>query len=218
PHPCEDCHQNSSDNWGAPQNIAHNNASSEIKTPGAPHCYDCHGDGVMYNQSHQDGDYNSSLKDTLAAHYGKGFPELKALRGTGSYCIQYCHQNTSSPFKDVFVDTHDMERPNHSAKSTRPQNQSCVAAQCHAAEVLHGASMKKPVLGVNFGDSNCTAAECHDPAEYQKHNNAVNCTECHMDNIGSNIHPVKYLQSDGWDFAQVNYTAANCNLCHKETS
>ena len=217
PHTCEDCHQNASAPWNAPQNVAHSNASSKIQTPGAPHCYDCHGDGVMYNNSHQDDDYNTSLKGSLAAHYGTGFPELEALRSTISYCIRYCHQNTSSPFKDVFVDSNNMQVPNHSSMKSRPQNQSCVAVQCHAALALHDASMKKSTLeSGQFGNANCTAIECHDPAIYQDHNNIVNCTSCHMDNSGENIHPIKYLQNNGWDFVQLNYTAVDCNICHKD--
>ncbi|MCL7412914.1 MAG: hypothetical protein M8353_04760, partial [ANME-2 cluster archaeon] len=216
PHACEDCHQNASAPWNAPQIVAHSNATAVIWTPGAPYCYDCHGDGVMYNRSHQDDDYYFNLKNSNAAHYGTGFPELKALQGTNSYCIRYCHQNITSPFRDVFVDPAFMEIPNHSARTSRPQNQSCVAAQCHTATVLHDASLRKPTLeSGQFGNANCTAIECHDPAIYRNHNNIVNCISCHMDNSGPNIHPIKYLQNNGRDFAQMNYTAADCNLCHK---
>ncbi|MDF1532050.1 MAG: hypothetical protein P1P72_07015 [ANME-2 cluster archaeon] len=217
PRACEDCHQNASAPWNAPQNVAHSNASSDIQTPGALHCYDCHGNDVMYNRSHRDDDFHFNLKNSLAAHYDIGFTELKALRGTTTYCILYCHQNTSSPFRDVFDDFENMELPNHSSMNSRPQNQSCVATQCHAATALHDALLKKPTLeSGQFGNENCTAIECHDPAMFRNHNNIVNCTSCHMDNSGPNIHPIKYLQNNGWDFAQMNYTAADCNLCHKE--
>lgn len=214
---CEECHQNdSSTNFGAPQNVAHSNNTDEIRTPGAPHCYDCHGTTVMYNQSHQDTDYTTSYKDTVAAHYGTGFPALEDLRGNDTYCTKYCHQNTSSPFKNIFVDLGDMQRPKHSAATTRPLNQTCVDAQCHAAEALHSSEMKKPSFeDGEFGNANCTSSTCH--PGFENHSGTLNCTSCHMDNIGSNIHPIKYLQNDGVTFSKVNNTAADCNLCHKET-
>jgi hypothetical protein len=213
---CEECHQNASSNWSAPQNVAHSNNTDNVRTPGAPHCYDCHGHTVMYNQSHQDTDYTTSYKDTVAAHYGTGFPVLEALRGSDEYCTEYCHQNTSSPFEDVFVDQGDMSRPKHSSAATRPDNQTCVDAQCHAAEALHSSEMRNPTLASGgFGNANCTSSTCH--PGFQNHSGRLNCTSCHMDNIGSNIHPVKYLQSDGETFSKVNNTAADCNLCHKET-
>src|SRR5512139_3577458 len=116
-----------------------------------------------------------------------------------------------------------MQRPNHSALTPRPQNQSCREKQCHAADAIHDEKMRKPTLsGGTFGNGNCTSPGCHSPSDsggfnYSYHNNVVNCTSCHMDNIGANIHPIKYLQNDGTDFAQVNLTAASCKLCHKNS-
>ncbi len=234
---CEDCHQNVSKPFGAPQNVAHSlNNSAGVLTPGAPDCYDCHGQPANYNTSNNDPDYNNTnasraakaLKATFAYHYGTGFPALEHLRGTEGYCIKYCHQNTSSPFKAEFYNTGNMQRPNHSAMTSRLENQSCIAKQCHAAEELHGTKMRKPTFASGaFNNSACVESGCHnksdpDYIDYKSHNAAnasggVNCTSCHMDNKGENIHPIKYLQNDGVDFAQVNITAATCKLCHKNS-
>ncbi|MDO9099033.1 MAG: hypothetical protein Q7U60_13055, partial [Candidatus Methanoperedens sp.] len=226
PKTCEYCHQNTSipPPFGAPQNVAHSyNNSAGVLTPSAPNCYDCHGVPAMYNNSNSDPDYNNSLKATLAYHYGTGFPPLEDLRHKEGYCTKYCHQNTSSPFKAEFFNEENMQRPNHSARNSRPANQSCVADACHAAYELHGEKMRKPTLASGvFNNSACTVSGCHnvsDPPkiDYKYHNAKVNCTACHMDNKGENIHPVKYLQDNGWDFAQVNTTAASCKLCHKNS-
>jgi len=224
---CVDCHQNASAPWHAPQNVAHSYNTTEVRTPGAPECYDCHGQPAMLNNSHKDPDYIESnpkgIKATYANHYEIGYPPLAASRGSNGYCIKYCHQNTSSPFLLEFENHENMQRPNHSAMTSRPQNQSCRDPQCHAADMIHDSKMRKPTLaGGTFGNGNCTAPGCHSPADsggfnYSNHNNVVNCTSCHMDNIGSNIHPIKYLQNDGIDFAQVNLTAASCKLCHKNS-
>ncbi len=224
---CEECHQNASSPWGAPQNVAHSFNTIEVRTPGAPNCYDCHGQPVMFNNSHKDADFNESnvkgVKASVANHYGTGFPPLAKSRGSNGYCIKYCHQNSSSPFLLEFYNNENMQRPNHSAMTSRPQNQSCRDEQCHAADAIHDEKMRKPTLsGGTFGNGNCTAPGCHSHLDsggfnYSYHNNVVNCTSCHMDNIGANIHPIKYLQNDGTDFAQVNLTAASCKLCHKNS-
>lgn len=222
PRTCENCHQNASSPWDAPQNVAHSNNTNEVRTPGAPNCYDCHGQPVMYNNSHEDPDFNHSYKATLAYHYGTGFPELADSRGRNGYCVDFCHQNTSSPFELEFYNKMNMQRPNHSAMTSRPQNQSCRTPPCHAADKIHDEKMRKPTLAAGtFNDSSCLESGCHGYADtginYSFHNGSVNCTYCHMDKKGENIHPIKYLQLNGWDFAQVNITAGSCKLCHKNS-
>ncbi|MCK5566199.1 MAG: hypothetical protein KAJ07_13225, partial [Planctomycetes bacterium] len=207
-HNCTYCHHNDNvnTNFNAPQNRAHTWYDDEINTPGVSGCEDCHAETEMYNTSHVDDDHVTRIG--LAVHYGTGHTYLENVRHTDTYC-KYCHMNTSTTFSDAFSNPWNMQRSEHSSSEDTP---GCTVAECHNAYALHGTEMTEPY----YTDASCTSGNCHNSSEFQKHNGAVNCTECHMNNTQTNIHPIKYLQLDGITFSTSLVTAAPCVTCHQD--
>ncbi|MDD5615117.1 MAG: cytochrome c3 family protein [Candidatus Methanoperedens sp.] len=194
-------------------------------------CIECHENVSGMLLPNNDNDTGSFAGDnisvtggsTSAYHYGKSQLSFGKTRGSDAYCL-YCHRNGTGEFNRTFMYASNSSISNHSARYNA-SNPSCGLVQCHnsTGETLHGRSLIMP--GTVYNSSYCL--NCHGlnsssgTANYSgittgtknKHNNSVNCKECHM-NDGKDIHPVKYLQTDGI-FNTSNSTAANCILCHQ---
>ncbi|MCX9073630.1 MAG: carboxypeptidase-like regulatory domain-containing protein, partial [Candidatus Methanoperedens sp.] len=232
PYNCTDCHvpgaaQNFNYTPSAVLNVTeHYWNGSDIRTPSAAVCYKCHnlsemmifandpdsGSGAVYGGAN--GGNNSS------SHYGKKRADLRI--GSSANC-SYCHQNTSSAFAPAMIDpAYNTSISNHSLRYNS-SNPTCITSQCHNTGWMHNSTLFKPDLSLpnssyclvchgnnGSGGTNYSSAVTESK---EKHNNSVNCTECHQ-NTGRDIHPEKYLQPNA-TYSTNNTTAVNCTTCHQ---
>lgn len=236
PYNCTDCHiQSASQNFNFTPNNTLLNVSehywngTDIRTPNATSCYRCHnlsemmilakdpdsGSGAVYGGAN--GGNNST------SHYGKKRNDIRI--GISANC-SYCHQNISTAFAAAMIDpTYNRSINNHSSRYSS-SNPNCTAAQCHSTGFIHNSTLTKPNLtlpnstfclnchgkNASSGLINFTGAVT---SIKEKHNNSVNCTECHQ-NTSRDIHPEKYLQPNA-TFSTNNTTAVTCITCHQNS-
>jgi hypothetical protein len=153
------------------------------------------------------------------SHYGSKRTDFPA-QGTNDYCNQ-CHNNQTTVFP--FADNANKTIANHSSgyPSTNPD-----CADCHETQAsrIHNSTLYKPASPMN---NNSFCLGCHGSngtggTNYtgavtgfkEPHNNAVNCTGCHL-NDSRSIHPVRYLKQDGSGFSTSKTNTANCATCHQ---
>lgn len=166
----------------------------------------------------------------LIAHYGKkrgtGVDNIGTWDG-GVNC-SYCHQDSNSSFADSSIMVYPTLNSNiqdHSIRYPSSPANNCTNTSCHAGGRMHDASLKIPVgLTTNYSDgapSSQVCLNCHGADNYttftstglkQKHNNSLNCTECHLYEP-RDIHGVKYLQKNGI-YNTSNNSAVDCYICH----
>jgi hypothetical protein len=213
---CEDCHVNGAVQR-APRVYNHiKNGNISVNAM----CSDCHNKTVNLFR------YNASAS---VAHYGKnagfGLP-------TGEEYCAFCHQNSSTGYKDAMQNKDNAAIEEHSSsssiKSDHPSgNLTCTI--CHGQDMLHGSNISKPSLNSDL----CVNCHKNDPLNKNKHNNKVECISCHMDKP-SDIHTIKYIMQDGsylginatvcsdchnfsipLPYFQLPFSAANCTTCHQ---
>ncbi len=225
PYNCTACHlQSGSQNFNFTPNSTllsvthHYWNGTNISTANATSCYACHnksemmipandldnGSGAVYGGAN--GGNNST------SHYGRKRTDYSIIQGTNDYCYR-CHNNASTVFP--FIDVNNMTIANHSMNynSTNP-----ACSDCHAQGRLHNSTLTKPAF--TLPNSTFCTSSCHGIGgtatikNLSRHNNTLNCTQCHLNSTGS-IHPVRYLQQDGLNWSTTNNTAINCTSCHQ---
>ncbi len=157
-------------------------------------------------------------------HYGRNRTDIRTWNSSSAVNCSYCHQNTSTAFAPAMVDpSYNRSIGNHSDYSSNP---TCIAAQCHNSGWMHNGTLTRPPLALE-NSTFCLA--CHGnngsggtnytgtvTGAREKHNNSVNCTECHL-NTSRDVHPVKYLLQNA-TYSTGNSTAVTCITCHQTTS
>lgn len=239
PFVCTDCHLANGSRAGAYNaTIVSNHFKNATgiralynRTGDIDSCIGCHenvSSMLLPNKDNDTGSFagdmiNNNGGNTSAYHYAANMQSFGKSKGSNDYCI-YCHRNGTGVFNRTFMYASNSSISNHSMRYNA-SNPSCGLVQCHnsTGETLHGSSLIMP--GAGYNSSYCL--NCHGlnsssgttnysgmtTGTKNKHNNSVNCEECHM-NDGKDIHPVKYLQPDGI-FNTSNSTAATCVLCHQ---
>jgi hypothetical protein len=232
PYRCPDCHvPDAGQNLKfTPNNTLlsvtqHYGNGTSISTSAAASCYDCHNKTEMMLGANLDPDGAGSVYGGAnggsgsASHYGKKRTDYPA-QGTNDYCNK-CHNNLTTVFP--FIDNANKTIANHSS-GYPSSNPDC--ADCHETQAgrIHNSTLYKPASPMN---NNSFCLGCHGNngtggTNYtgavtgfkENHNNAVNCTGCHL-NDSRSIHPVKYLQQDGSSFNTSKTNTANCATCHQ---
>lgn len=189
---CEDCHINGV-LPAAPKVYNHTrNANISVNA----FCGDCH------NKTSNLFSYSANAS---AAHYGRnasfGLP-------TGEqYCI-WCHQNSSTIYKDVMQNANNNRINNHTSGIINPGHPAgqpdCTT--CHGQDKLHGATITKPAYDSGF----CRSCHDNDRLKKNKHADTVECITCHAD-TATDIHNIKYLLQNG-TYRSIN--ANGCTDCH----
>ncbi len=192
-HTCEDCHLQGNLLSTAPKVFNHTNYSN-IRVNAS--CFGCHSKTINLSK------YNVNAS---AAHYGInvsfGIP-------VGAQYCAYCHQNSSTIYKDVMQNSNNSMLGNHTTGIINPSHladkPNCTA--CHGQDILHGANITKPVLNSSF------CKNCHDKDITLKnmHAGKVECIRCHTQ-IPSDIHNIKYILQNG---SYRSIQAASCADCH----
>ncbi len=198
---------------------------TSIRTEAVTTCYDCHNRTEMMLGTNPDPDGAAGVYggenggSNSTSHYGKKRTDYPA-QGTNDYCNK-CHNNQTTVFP--FIDNANKTIANHSS-GYPSSNPGCT--DCHATQAgrIHNSTLYKPASPVN---NNRLCLSCHGNngtggTNYtgavtgfkQPHNNAVNCTDCHL-NDSRSIHPVRYLQQDGSNFSTSRTNAVNCTTCHQ---
>ncbi len=236
PENCTDCHiQSATQNFNYTPNNTLLNVSehywnaTEIHTPAVATCYACHnksemliaasdpdaGSGAVYGGTN--GGNNST------SHYGKKRADLRI--GVSANCT-YCHQNESTAFSTAMLDPAYNKSINNHSQRYNSSNPGCTSSQCHNSGWIHNSTLTRPALTLpnstfcfSCHGNNGTGGTNYSGAVTgvrEKHNNTVQCTECHL-NTSKSIHPVRYLQSDA-TYNTDNSTGVNCVTCHQTNS
>ena len=221
---CYDCHNLTGKPYAnvgsAPDVSEHFINGSVIKTANATNnlssCLGCHNLTEM-KVSYNEGDGYSS-NSSLASHYGK--PGLDLRKDNSTDC-SYCHQNTTTVFRFAMADpVNSSNISNHSSYNSSPD---CTSADCHNSGLIHDRTLTRPSITL---PSSAFCLDCHGKNETgatnytgsttgykEKHNNVIDCTNCHLNTTGD-IHPVQYLQQDGgWN--KTKTSAVSCPSCHQ---
>ena len=189
---CEDCHVYGAIP-GAPGVYNHNrNTNISVNV----FCSDCHNKTAnLFRYS-----INAS-----AAHYG-----INASFGISPgepYCI-YCHRNSSTNYYDLMQNPNNDQINDHTTGILYPIHPAgrpdCTT--CHGTDRLHGPGIYKPVLNSGF----CISCHTSDTLQKNRHNDAVECTDCHTD-VQSDIHTIKYVMQNG---SYRSISATGCPDCH----
>ena len=187
-------------------------------------CLDCHNESEMRLKTEFDGN-NSNL--SLVSHYGKNRSDIRTWTAdstdTNIINCSYCHSNESSVFQSYMRNINNSDIDEHSRYGSTP---SCTNSTCHGGVRMHDASLAKPDLMINGTEDSGICLSCHDSTNYStymsfttpksRHNNTLNCSECHMDEA-RDIHGVKYLQQDN-TYSMSNNSAVNCYICHSSSA
>ncbi|MCX9012544.1 MAG: hypothetical protein OIN66_15680 [Candidatus Methanoperedens sp.] len=230
PYKCYDCHNGTGKPYGnvsnAPNVSQHFINGTSIKaalnaSDNSSSCIMCH------NLTEMKVDYtgdNYGTNFSLPSHYGRSrAPDPQVRQGNAADCA-YCHKNTSTAFAVAMMDSNNSNISNHSLRYNN-SNPGCI--RCHNSGWIHNSTLTKPALTL---PNSTFCLSCHGSNDTggtnysgmvtgirQKHNNSVNCTECHLNSSGD-IHPVKYLQSVQSDvnYSTSNSTGVNCINCHQD--
>ena len=213
PYNCTDCHvQGAGQNFNYTPNTTLLNVTRHylnggiIDTPSAATCYDCHNKtGMMIAAYDPDrgtvyGGINGG--NNSSSHYGRKRADLVAQQNTTQYCYN-CH-NGSSVFP--FLNNANRTIDNHTEQATNPV---CANDNCHNGGRIHDSNLTKPSVNTTL----CNY--CH--TNKARHNNSIECKECHLETNRS-IHTVQYLQPDNtWknNSAANRTSAVNCTNCHQ---
>ena len=230
PYKCYDCHNGTSKPYANVSNALnvseHFKNGTEIRAgtsaiDNSTSCTICHNLSEMRVNYSEDDIFYSNY--SLPSHYGRNRTfDILVRNGTSTNCT-YCHQNSSTAFNVAMIDpSYNRSIGNHSLRYNS-SNPGCIVSQCHNSGWLHNATLTKPNLTMENSTFclNCHGSNGIGGTNYtgavtgikEKHNNSVNCTECHL-NTSRDIHPVQYLQPEGI-YNTSNSTAVNCVICHQ---
>ncbi|MFZ2410098.1 MAG: hypothetical protein WAW23_00865 [Candidatus Methanoperedens sp.] len=228
PYNCANCHvQGAGQNLNfTPQSILnvtqHYWNGTSVITANATSCYVCHNKSEMMVGLALDPDgagtgvySGANGGNNSASHYGKKRGDMAVMANT-TYC-SYCHNNATSVFPFINA-ANNRTIANHSLNypATNPE-----CKECHSYGRLHNTTIYRPAFALP-NSTYCLA--CHGSGasasikNLEQHNGtsatALNCTQCHLNSTKS-IHPVRYLQQDGVNWAQTKTNAVNCTTCHQ---
>ncbi len=236
PRICVDCHLANgtyypqSVSWGGLTVSEHYSEGIGIRagnsTSNISSCINCHENVSEMTLPNNDTDYGSFPGDGVRLtggnrsfyHYGRSRIDLRTMdSGRASNC-SYCHQNSSTAFTASMTDqVYNINISNHSNYSSNPD---CTSSQCHNTGWMHNSTLAKPTVNSTYclschggngtGGTNYTGAVT---GIKEKHNNSLNCTECHTNTV-KDVHPVKYLSQDA-TYSTLNTSAVNCISCHQ---
>ncbi|TFH47157.1 MAG: hypothetical protein E4G94_00785, partial [ANME-2 cluster archaeon] len=193
-------------------------------------CMNCHNLSEMRLSAVLPAEANDTNNYSLVSHYGKkrsiGVAPDNLRTVSGGVNCTYCHQAGSAfnvstimvdPIFNSSIDNHSLGYNNTTPYCT----------ECHSGGWMHNASLYKPNNltiessglclschgdnssgGTNYTGTMVTSIK-------SKHNNSLDCSECHIDDDNRSIHGIKYLQQDGSNYSTVNTTAVNCTSCHQ---
>jgi hypothetical protein len=227
PYKCYDCHNGTAkpyDNVSSAPNVSQHflngiNIKAALNaSDNSSSCIVCH------NLTEMKVDYtgdNYGTNFSLPSHYGRSRAlDPQVRQGNATNCA-YCHQNTSTAFVVAMADSNNSNISNHSLRYNN-SNPPCI--RCHNTGWIHNSTLTKPALTL---PNSTFCLSCHGNngsggTNYsgmvsgirEKHNNTINCTECHF-NSSRDIHPVKYLQPDE-SYSTSNSTGVNCTNCHQD--
>ncbi len=239
PYNCTECHLAGGNRTGAYNaTIIYNhyrngtaitalsNKSSDIAS-----CIECHENVSGMIKPNNDQDTGSFAGDDIGAtggrnssyHYGANRSNFNRPPGSFAYCA-YCHGNDTGEFNTTFQGPANRNISNHSVMYNS-SNPTCSDALCHNSSnsSLHGIELSRPVIALP-NSSYCLGCHGNNGTGYpvyngsitgykEKHNNTVECTQCHLD-TGKSIHPVRYLQKDlTWNTS--NASSVACTACHQ---
>ena len=193
---------------------------TNIFTPAATTCYDCHNktEMLVYANDPDTGDVYGGVNggNNSPSHYGLKRTDMRI--GENANC-SYCHKNTSTVFAEEMIDpAHNSTIANHSLRYNS-SNPACADSRCHSTGLIHSNTLTKPSLTLPNWPNSTYCTNCHGSSgsastkNLAKHNSTVDCTKCHL-NTARDIHPVKYLQPDA-SYTTGNSTAVNCINCHQ---
>jgi hypothetical protein len=159
-------------------------------------CSDCHNKTVNLFK------YNASAS---VSHYGSN--ASFGLPAGEEYCI-FCHRNSLTDYKDIMQNQDNTGIEDHTTGIINPGHPAgkpdCTI--CHGQDKLHGSNISRPVLNSDL----CVNCHKKDSLKKNRHNDKVECINCHMDKR-SDIHNIKYIMQDG-SYRGIN--ATRCPDCH----
>jgi hypothetical protein len=213
PKVCEDCHTGTTQ-FNAPLVAEHFYAGEDLVVNAG--CQDCHSKSEMLNTN---SDPDTGTTNATISHYGKTRADLVLnINGDTVTDCYYCHQNTTTAFKNVMQNANHSYMYNHT-DNTANGNPNCW--NCHSVGRIHDQGHQKPSI------SNSFCLGCH---QYgignakpipTAHNATMSCYSCHMDkadttynSVTAQIHGIKYINSDGSYTMYDKSNAANCADCH----
>jgi len=233
PYKCYDCHNGTGKPYGnvsnAPNVSQHfingTNIKAALNASGnSSSCTVCHNLTEMKVNYSEDDSYNTDY--SLPSHYGRSRALDPQVRQGNTTDCAYCHRNTSTAFALAMTDSNNSNISNHSLRYNN-SNPGCI--RCHNSGWIHNSTLTKPALTL---PNSTFCLSCHGSngtggTNYsgmatgirEKHNNSINCTECHL-NSSRDIHPAKYLQSvqSEVNYSTGNSTGVNCISCHQDSA
>ena len=238
PYKCYDCHNgtapysNVSSALGVYQHFV--NATNLIagnvtaNTTNSSSCLVCHNLTEM-KVDYTEGLDNYSTNYSIPSHYGKDRSDLRTWNsealGVQTVDCKYCHNNSTSAFKVAMNDPINNSNISEHSLNYPGTTPNCTASSCHVGGWMHNSTLTKPtnltiessVLCLSCHGNNGTSGTNYTmpmvTSYKDKHNDTLNCTECHIDNTPRSIHGIKYLQQDA-GYATTNTSAVNCTTCH----
>ncbi|MDD5615883.1 MAG: S-layer protein domain-containing protein [Candidatus Methanoperedens sp.] len=229
PKKCIDCHLSSgiyhtqSVSWGGLTVSEHYFAGDVIKagnsTSDISSCITCHENVSEMILPNNDPDTGTFVGDGSRLtggnmsfyHYGKPRPDIRIWESGKTANCSYCHQNASTAFAGAMANaSYNTSIQNHTAPGINSPN--CYNSTCHGSGWIHNSTLTRP----SFTSTNSTYCQkCHSK---EKHNNTLNCNNCHIDsNSSDTIHPIKYLQTNK-SYLRLSTSAVNCTNCHQNSS
>ena len=231
PYQCFDCHGNSTEyaylnvinatkvfqHFIGASNVTAANASDNSSS-----CVVCHNLPELKVPYLENDTYNTGLSN--ASHYTTNRTELRNWSSNTTANCSYCHQNSSTAFYVAMIDPVNNRNITNHSLNYNSSNPNCTVSQCHKTGWIHNITLAKPVANSTFcltchgknttsGLINFTGAVT---SIKEKHNNSMNCAECHM-NTSKDVHPVKYLLQNA-TYNTSNSTAVTCITCHQTTA
>jgi glutaredoxin len=190
-HTCDDCH--SGGTFPSPKVYNHDHTGNITVNFTCSTCHNKTSNLFRYSE-------NAS-----ASHYGRN-ASFNISPGE-PYCA-YCHENSSSIYKDAMQNPDNSMRGNHTSGIINPDHPAgrpdCTT--CHGTDRIHGTNLTKPTPDSVF----CKNCHDKDTIKKDKHAGYVECIRCHADK-NSDIHNIKYLLQNG-TYQGIN--ATGCGDCH----
>lgn len=230
PYQCYDCHNSTV--WAyinvssAPEVDQHfigaSNVTAANASDNSSSCVVCHNLPELKVPYTENDTYNTGLSN--ASHYTTNRTELRNWSSNTTANCSYCHQNASTAFYVAMLDPVNNRNITNHSTNYNSSNPNCTVSQCHKTGWIHNITLAKPdansTFCLNCHGKNTTSGLINFTGAVtsikEKHNNSVNCAECHMNN-SKDVHPVKYLLQNA-TYNTSNSTAVTCITCHQTTA
>ncbi|MDO9096860.1 MAG: cytochrome c3 family protein, partial [Candidatus Methanoperedens sp.] len=197
---CADCHVTSGSrntNYTPNNTILlvteHYRNGSEIKTPAAPYCTNCHNKTEMLKANSDTALSAVNPANDSVSHYGRNRSEIRS--GVNTSC-SYCHQNSTTAFENVMLGISNKSIYEHTDAGTRNTSAgSCTGSKCHATGFIHNSTLTKPAV------QNWTQGG----KDY--------CAPCHK---ASDTNATKYVYAH--NTSNISNPGMDCGYCHNASS